>query len=125
MANGGPIKQVNIDGRNFTVDSEAEVTFALGGYTNEIKQNGDGSMRLVKSLKPARANAISIVIDDERGDEEFIQKVIDKYELVNISITDVNEKVWSGKGQIVEDPETSKKQGTKEISVQGNFEMQK
>lgn len=124
MATGGPIESITIDGRRFAVDGEVDAALALQGYMNEVKPNGDKTVRVVKSVKTGRVNSIPIVIDDARDDESFIQGVMDNTELVNISVTDVNGNVWSGVGQIVEDPETSKKEGTKEISVHGTFRKQ-
>jgi hypothetical protein len=124
MATGGPIESINIDGRRFAVDGEVDAALALQGYTNEVKPNGDRTVRLVKSVKPGRFNSIPIVIDDARDDESFIQTVMDNLALVNVSVTDVNGNTWSGLAQIVEDPETSKKEGTKEINVHGTFAKQ-
>ena len=120
----GPIESVSIDGRRFPVDGEADVALSLSGYINEMKPNGDGSVRMVKSVKPARVNSIPIVIDDARGDEEFIQAVMDSLVPVNIEMTAVDAIVWSGTGQIVEDPETSKKVGTKDINLHGLISRQ-
>lgn len=124
MAKGGPIESININGRRFAVDGEVDMALVLAGYINEVKPNGDRTVRLVKSVKTGKFNTIPIVIDNDRGDEEFIQSVMDNLSLVNISVTDVNGDVWSGLGQIVEDPETSIKEGTKEISVHGTFAKQ-
>jgi len=119
MASGGPIESVTIDGRRFAVDGEVDAALALGGFKNEVKPNGDGTIRQIKARKVSRANSLPIVIDDDREDEEFLQEVMDNLEFVDIEITDVNGNVWSGSGQIVEDPETSKKEGTKEINIHG------
>lgn len=124
MASGGPIESVTIDTRRFAVDGEVDAALALAGYMNEVKPNGDRTVRLVKSVKVGRANSIPIVIDDSRDDEEFIQEIMDSLTLVDVEVTDVNGTVWSGRAQIVEDPETSKKEGTKEISLHGTFRKQ-
>lgn len=121
---GGPIKGIYIDGRNFGVDGEVDAQFFPGGFTNEVKPNGDGTQRLVKSIKPSELNDIPIVIDDSRGDEEFLQKVMNKHEFVQISFTTINGDVFSGLGQIVGDAYTSKKEQTKTVSFQGTFEKQ-
>jgi hypothetical protein len=124
MASGGPLESITIDGRRFPIDGEVDAALALAGFTNEVKANGDKTVRVVKSAKPARINSIPIVIDDSRDDETYIQDVMDNAELVNTSIVDVNGNVWSGLCQIVEDPETSKKEGTKEINVHGTLRKQ-
>ena len=119
MASGGPLESITIKGRRFAIDGEVDAALALAGYSNEVKPNGDRTVRLVKSVKVGRLNTIPIVMDDSRDDEDFIQSVMDELNLVDVSATDVNGNVWSGSAQIVEDPETSKKEGTKEINVHG------
>lgn len=120
----GPIESVTINGRRFAVDGEVDAALALPGYTNEVKANGDRTQRLVKSVKPGRMNALPLIMDDARDDEKFIQEVMDLNIFVPIEITDVNTNVWSGNGQIVEDPETSKKEGTKEVNLMGDIRKQ-
>jgi hypothetical protein len=120
----GPIESITINGRRFAVDGEVDAAQALSGYTNEVKSNGDRTVRLVKGVKSGRFNSIPIVMDDARDDETFIQEVMDNLSLVDTSVTDVNGNTWSGLSQIVEDPETSKKEGTKEINVHGTFSKQ-
>lgn len=117
----GPLESINIDGRRFAVDGEVDAAIALSGYTNEVKPNGDGSFRLVKTRKTGRANTIPITMDDTRDDEEFIQGVMDSTSFVTISFTKVDGTVYKGSMQIVEDPETSTKEGTKELSFMGSL----
>lgn len=120
----GPIETVNIDGRSFTVDGEVDGAKALSGFMNEVKSNGDGSFRLVKSRKPGRYNSLPLVIDNDRGDEEFIQERMNSFKFFNVNITEVDGTVFTGSMQIVEDPETSSKEGTKEVSFAGSLRKQ-
>lgn len=121
----GPVESVNINNRRFPVDGEADVAIALSGYTNEVKPNGaPGETRLVKSRKPGRATGIPIEIDDDRGDQEFIQEAQDSKSPIPFSITYVSGVVYSGEGGIVEDPERSTKEGTMEISYMGSLGKQ-
>lgn len=125
MSTSGPLESVNINRRRFPVDGEVTAAVALGGFTNEVKPNGaPGEFRLVKSRKVGRFNTIPIVIDNERGDMEFIQEVMDEKGFVPFSATEVDGTVWSGKGQIVEDPEKDTKEGTMEISYMGSLRKQ-
>lgn len=120
----GPVESVTIDGRRFTVDGEADIAQAMAGFTNEVKPNGDGSQRLVKTRKVGRGNGFPLVMDDARDDETFIQERMDSKEFFTIDFTKVDGAVWSGPGQIVEDPETSTKEGTKEVNFAGSFTKQ-
>ena len=121
----GPLETIAINKRIFQVDGEIDAALAFDGYMNEVKPNGQvGSFRMIKSRKVGRLNGIPITIDDDRDDEAFIQTTMDSKDFVEIEAIDVNNNVWSGFGQIVEDPETSKKEGVKEINVAGKIEKQ-
>jgi hypothetical protein len=120
----GPLESVNIDGRRFTVDGEVDGAKALSGFMNEMKPNGDGSFRMVKSRKTGRYNSLPLVIDNDRGDEEYLQEKMDSFKPYTVSFTEVDGKVWSGSMQIAEDPETSSKEGTKEVSFAGSLRLQ-
>lgn len=120
---GGPIKDVTIAGRTFQVDGENEIEMFLGGWTNEIVSNGDGSARLIKTPKTGQANKLPLVIDDSRGDEAFIQEVMNKHELVVVSFTDINENVYVGEMQLVGDAMTNKRTMVKEVDLQGEIKQ--
>lgn len=120
----GPLESVNVDGRRFTLDGEVDGAKALSGFMNEVKPNGDGSFRTVKSRKTGRYNSLPLVIDNDRGDEEFLQERMDSFNFFTVSFSEVDGKVWSGSMQIVEDPETSSKEGTKEVSFAGSLRLQ-
>lgn len=121
----GPLETATIDGRTFPVDGEVDAAKALDGYTNEVKPNGQvGSFRIVKSRKPGRMNSIPLVMDDARGDEEFIQERMDSNDFFACLFTQSDGTVFSGNMQIVEDPETSTKEGTKEVSFMGSLKKQ-
>ena len=120
----GPIETVNIDGRSFTVDGEVDGAKALSGFMNEMKSNGDGTFRMIKSRKTGRYNSLPLVMDNDRGDEEFIQEKMDSFKPYNVNITEVDGTVFTGSMQIVEDPETSSKEGTKEVSFAGSLRKQ-
>ncbi len=121
----GPFESISIDGRRFTVDGEADIAYALGGFMNEVKPNGDSSNRPVKSRKTGRMNSAPLVMDDSRDDEEFLQERMDSLSFYNVSGTKVDGVVLTGSMQIVEDPETSGKEGTKELSFSGGLRIQK
>ena len=120
----GPLESVTINRRRFAVDGEIDAAIALSGFINEVKSNGDGTPRQVKSRKPGRVNSVPIVMDDSRDDETFIQETINDFDFVPVSFTKVDGIVYSGDMQIVEDPETSTKEGTKELSFSGSLRKQ-
>lgn len=124
MAVGGPIKYANLGGRHFRVGGDNEVKLSLGGWTNEVSPCGDGGGIIVKSPKPGQANSIPLVIDDDRGDEAFIQELMNSHDWIKASFTDINDHVYSGDVAIVGDGETNKKTMIKEIDLKGTIVQQ-
>lgn len=124
MASGGPLESITLDNRRFSVDGEANVMLSLGGYTNEIKPNGDGTFRIIKTAKVAKLKACPIVIDNARGDMEFIQERMNLSEPFSAFATEVDGTVWEGSVMISGDPEKSTKESTMEIEVHGQLNRQ-
>lgn len=117
MAVGGPIKSVNLEGRAFNVEGENEVELFSGGWTNEVTPNGNGTGRIIKSPKTGEANKLSIIIEDDRNDEDFIKELRNRHGWIKASFTDINDNVYSGDVQIVGDSVTNKKTMVMEIDL--------
>lgn len=124
MAVGGPIKEVTLEGRRFDVNGENEVELFLGGWTNEVVSNGNGTGRIIKTPKAGAINKIPLVIDDDRGDEAFVQELMNRHAWIKASFTDINNHVYSGDVQIVGDGVTNKNTMIKEIDLQGSITQQ-
>lgn len=125
MSGGGPLESITLNNRRFPVDGEVNAMISLSGFTNEVKPNGDGkSFRIVKTAKTAKAKAIPIIIDNSRGDMEFIQEIMDSADPVPFFATEVDGTVWEGEVMISGDPEKSAKEGTMEIEVHGDIGRQ-
>ena len=45
---GASVEGISIGGRNFPVAADADVTIDLGGDSNTVEMNGDGTGRLIK-----------------------------------------------------------------------------
>jgi hypothetical protein len=121
----GPLESVNINSRRFPVDGEAAAVINLGGYTNEVKANGQpGDSRIVKSRRPGKIGAIPIVIDNTRGDMEFIQEVIDSNDFVPFYADEIDGTTWEGNVQITATPEKNTKEGVMEIEIMGFIKRQ-
>ncbi len=117
MAVGGPIKNVILEGRYFDVEGDNEVEMFSGGWTNEVTPNGNGSGRIIKTPKTGEANKLPIIIDDDRGDEEFIKELRNRHSWIKASFTDINDNTFSGDVQIVGDSVTNKKTMVMEIDL--------
>jgi len=125
MASGGPLESITLNTRRFPVDGEVNAMVSLPGFTNEIKPNGDfETARIVKTAKAGKIKAIPIVIDNERGDMEFLQDIMNSFEFVDFLATEVDGTIWEGNVMISGDPEKSTKESTMEIEVHGSIKRQ-
>ncbi len=124
MASGGPWESVVLNNRRFPIDGEANVMVSQSGYTNEIKVNGDKTVRQVKTAKAGKVKGLVLEIDNARGDNEFLQEIMDSSDFVAFYGTGVDGTVWEGTVQISGDPEKSEKEGTMEIEVHGTIRRQ-
>ena len=121
---GGPVESIVFAGRRFSVDAEADVKLILGGFTNNIKPNGDQTSRIVKAMKLAEIKDGVFAIDNDRGDHEFIQSIADEFDMQNAEVTLVDGNVYSGLMQIEGEFEYSAKEGTMTVSLKGSLGIQ-
>jgi len=97
---GGSIESIAINGRNFSVTADADVTRKLGGFENEQQPNGDGTARNIKSRVPWSLSGLVVGTDDNRGDHEFLQSVADGNDNVAVNVTYADGSVYQGTGGI-------------------------
>lgn len=116
---GGSISSISIKSRNFPVASDAEANRKLGGFENEVMSNGDGTTRIVKTRVAWSIDGLTIVIDDARGDQEFLQEVADDNANVPIAIDLASGAVYQGSGTITGEIQTSSQSATAPISLAG------
>lgn len=74
MSSGGSIVRVSYDGRGFPVAADSDANVALGGKNNEIQMNGDGTYRAIQTRMPGMVGAVSLSIDRNKADLEFLQQ---------------------------------------------------
>ena len=116
---GGSIESISIRGRLFPVASDAEATKKLGGFTNEVQSNGDGTARLVKTRVPWSIEGVSVEINDARGDAEFLQEIADALEFVPITITFASGVTYQATGTVSDEIGSSSQNATSSISLSG------
>lgn len=119
MSVGGSIESVTLDGRTYAVTGDAEVQRKVGGFENEIQPNGDGTARLIKTLVPWGLDGLVIDIDDDQGDQEFLQELQNRNDFFPITATYASGKVWQGTGQIVGETQYSNQSTTASVSLMG------
>jgi len=116
---GGPIESISIKGRTFAVAGDADVSLDLGGDSNEVQMNGNGTARVIKTAKPGMLEAVTVAIDRDAQDQEFLQSVCDGTDLVDVSITYVDGNVYYSQQIITGDLKSSSANATAEIAFSG------
>lgn len=116
---GGSIESVTLEGRTFSVPADVEATRKLGGFENEVQANGDGSARMIKTRVPLSLDGLTVSVDDDRGDQEFLQELADRNDFFVLAITYVSGAVYQGSAQIVGEFTGSSQNATAAISLMG------
>ena len=98
---GGSIRELSLQGRNFAVLADNDVSRKIGGSENSVEANGDGTGRLIKNQMPFNLDGVSVACDDSRGDQEFVQDIADSNDFVTGTITYADGSVWQGNVQVV------------------------
>lgn len=116
---GGSIESVALDGRNFPVAADAEAQRKLGGFENEVQANGDGTARIIKTRVPLMIDGLSLEVDDDRGDQEYLQGLSDRTDFFPIAITYASGATYQGRAMISGELQTSSQNGTASVSLSG------
>lgn len=116
---GGPIADLTLKGRYFSVAEDAESNRKLGGYENEVQMNGDKTGRLIKTLVPWGADGLTVSVDDDNGDQEYLQNLANLNDFFEITVGYVSGAIWQGNGQIVGEIANSSKNATATVALQG------
>ena len=125
MSTGGSIQSISINRRLFAVTADADSNRDLGGFTVEISSNGDGSARQKKTRKPWKLDGVTVQIDNNRSDLEFLQDFADGADFGPIVISYVDGNSYSGVGKIVGDIQASSDNATADLSFSGPFKLEK
>lgn len=120
---GGSIESVSLDGRNFSVAADADGQMKPGGKENEVQANGNGTTRLLQTQVPFELTGISVAIDDDAGDFEFLQALKNRKGYFPMSITLAGGQVWQGTGQITGDNGRSTASATMTLDLMGEGEL--
>jgi len=118
-ATGGSIEEVTLSGRSFAVAADAEAQRKLGGFENEVQANGNGTARLIKTRVPLSIDGLIIEVDDDRGDQEFLQELANRNDFWVLAITYASGSTYQGTAQIVGENPASSQSATAAISLAG------
>lgn len=116
---GGSIESVSIRGRLFPVASDADSGRQIGGFTNEVQANGNGTARLIKTRVPWQLDGLAVEIDEARGDSDFLQEVADQLDYVTIAVTYASRVTYQGKGTITGEFPTGSQNTTSDVTLMG------
>lgn len=116
---GGSIESITLDGRNFAVAADAEAQRKLGGFENEVQANGDGTARLIKTRVPLSLDGLTLEIDDDRADHEFLQELSNRNDFFPVVISYASGNDYQGTAQIVGETQTSSQNATAAVSLMG------
>lgn len=119
MATGGSIESVGLAGRTFSVAADANGDRKLGGFTNEVQSNGDGSARIIKTREPWMLDGLQLALDDFADDQEFLQDLADGKDFFVVDITYASGAVYNGRGMITGDLQGSSQNTTGTVVLNG------
>ena len=120
---GGPIENVSINGRIFTVAADADTQRKLGGNMLDTGHNGDGTSRILVTKESWGIEGLMLVCDDDRDDQGFIQELNKRPKFSDITITYASGAVWSGSGLVAGDNTFSNLTSTMTVSLKGSGEL--
>ena len=122
---GGPIQEVSIRGRTFAVAADASASRKLGGYESEYQPNGDGSARKVQSRVSWMISGLSLAIDDNRGDQEFLQEISDSPGDIDVAVTFASSDVYQGRGSVTGELAFDSQNSTAAVELSGPGKLTK
>lgn len=124
-ATGGSIESVSFAGREFAVAGDADANLDLGGFSNAQEANGNATTRLIKTRKVWVVDGLSLTIDDDNGDLEFLQDTADLKDNQVCTFTLVSGVTYQGEGQVTGDLQKSTQSTTATVSFSGPGKLTK
>ena len=119
MGVGGSIESITLNGRTFAVAADAEAQRKLGGFENEVQANGDGTARQIKTRVPLAIDGLTLDIDDDKGDQEFLKELSDGNDFFPIAITFASGEVYQGTAQLTGETQVRSQNATAAVSLMG------
>ncbi|MEE9393703.1 MAG: hypothetical protein V3W41_14465 [Planctomycetota bacterium] len=125
MATGGSIESIAFEGRSFSVPADADAGRKLGGSENDVQANGDETARLIKTRVAWGLADLTIAIDDDTGDAEFLQELADRNGFFSVTITFASGNIYQGTGQLTGEMPTASQATTAAINLMGQGRLTK
>jgi hypothetical protein len=96
----------------------------LNGYKNEVKFNGDGSMRMIKSMAIGSISNLNVQITHANKDLEYMRELQATSDFFDVTLVYCDGTVYAGSMQFTDDITEDTQQGTASITLNGTLEMQ-
>jgi hypothetical protein len=122
-ATGGSIDSVSLAGREFAVPTDAEATRHLGGKEAEVEANGNNTVRVILTAVAWMIDGFAIEVDDDNGDQEYVQDIIDAGQLIPIYVTFASGITYQGTGMITGAIGFASKASTMGIACKGEGKL--
>ena len=116
---GGSVESVTLSGREMPATADADVTRKLGGFTNEVEANGNGTVRIIKTRTPWSLDGVVVQVDDTNGDHEFLQQLADSNVEFPVVISLASGESYQAVGQISGDLAATTKASTVSLNLMG------
>ena len=116
---GGSIESVSINNQLYAVAADADANMSLGGFSNEIQPNGNGTSRIIKTRVPWTLSGLALAVDDDAANQEALQTIADGNQYVPITIRMASGVTYQGSGTITDNIERSTQSATVTVSLSG------
>ena len=122
---GGAIEEVSLGGRSFAVPHDQDTQRNLGGDQNEVQPNGNGTSRIIKTKVPWKVDGLTVEINNDNGDQEYLQGLANRNGTFPITVTYADGTIWQGDGTIVGEINYSNNSATATANLAGTGVMTK
>jgi len=121
---GGSIQEVSIDGRLYSVAADSDAAMSLGGDTNEVQANGDGTARLLKTKTVWSVTGLSLMNNHEERTHEALQANANRNVFVPCTVALASGTIYRGTGQVADTIEGSSASATISVSLMGQGQLE-
>ena len=125
MGVGGSMESVSWFGREFAVAADADGNRDLGGFEVEFQSNGNPTGRFIMTRKGWGMDGLSLSIDDDNGDQEFLQEKINAGKAGPFVATHASGAIYQAVGQLVGELKVSTMNTTAPVAFKGAGKMTK
>lgn len=123
MPTGGSPQVAYINGREFEIPADNDPNLKIGGYKNSSEANGSGSGRLIKTRFLPGVEGLQLVVDESRGDLEYLQDLQDSKDYFKFSITLITEGTWYGRLQMDDEIKFSPQKTIVDLNLTGTGKL--